>query len=77
MGVKSGTLNNLARHGKFDEIKKVLAERMSELTCEFGQLGQDDFLKNFDPDLNVTDFSAVHEAYQFLTVEYIEKVRKS
>ena len=28
----------------------------------------------FDPDLNVKDFSAVHEAYQYLFVEYVEKV---
>ena len=48
---------------------------MTELTSDLSVLGMEDFLKTFDPDLMVKDFSAVHEAYQFLTVEYVEKVR--
>ena len=48
---------------------------MFKLTSDLSYLGMEDFLKTFDPDLNVKDFSAVHEAYQFLNVEYIEKVR--
>ena len=48
---------------------------MTELTELLSDLGMEDFLKTFDPDLLVKDFSAVHEAYQFLTVEYVEKVR--
>ena len=47
---------------------------MTELTELLSDLGMEDFLKTFDPDLMVKDFSAVHEAYQFLTVEYVEKV---
>ena len=74
MGVKSGTLNNLSRHGKSNEIKEILSQRMTELTQDLSKLGMEDFKKGFDPDLNVNDFSAVHEAYQYLVVEYVEKV---
>ena len=47
---------------------------MTELTQDLSKLGMEDFKKRFDPDLNVNDFSAVHEAYQYLVVEYVEKV---
>ena len=74
MGVKSVTLNKLSSEGKSNEIKDLLSEKMTELTQDSAKKGMEDFLKTFDPDLNVKDFSAVHEAYQYLFVEYVEKV---
>merc|ERR1712223_1042735 len=55
MGVKSNTLNDFAQHGKYEEIKELLSNRMSEITSDLHDLGLDEFLKTFDEDLNVTD----------------------
>ena len=40
---------------------------------EFNEMGPEEFIDQFDPDINVNDMADIHEAYQHLSEEFVEK----
>ena len=59
--------------GEKAEIKKMLCRKLALRTKEFNEFGQQRFEDSFDPTLNVRGLISVHEAYQHLIEEYIQK----
>ena len=73
LDVKHATLSSLVALGRIDEVRNLLSTKLMKRTKDFQELGLDLWLETFDPELDIKDFMAVHEAYQALSIEFVEK----
>lgn len=71
-GIRSALINKKAQEGQFEEVKEMLSSKLMDLISKKEELGLEAFLETFDPELEVTDMTTIHEAYQFLVNEYVE-----